>query len=270
MKEENAYILGTDTAELKRLGLQHQVWCKEAQDAYHNAGFTDGQTILDLGCGPGFATRELAFIVGDKGKVIGVDKSQAYIDHLERNAQQNGLNIQGICSDFADLQLEPSSLDGVYCRWALAWFPNPNEIIHKLMHALKPGGRLLFQEYYDWSTHQTQPSYPGLKYAISQSLKSFKDQEGDIDVGRYLPKMLSDAGCKILTTKPLLKMTPGNDFTWQWPKSFYHLYFPKLVEMGLLTEDECQQAFEDIKHLEHDAGATFCSPLVIEVLAEKL
>jgi ubiquinone/menaquinone biosynthesis C-methylase UbiE len=269
VKEENAYILGTDTEELKRLGLQHQVWSSEAQAAYKSAGFGAGQTLLDLGCGPGFVTRELAFIVGDSGKVIGVDKSQAYINHLNRDAEQNGLNIQGICSDFDDLQLTPNSLDGIYCRWALAWIPNPQEVINKLLHALKPGGKLVFHEYYDWSTHQTEPALPGLNHAITQCLKSFKEQPGDIDVGRYIPKYLSEAGCKILSTKPLLKMAQSRDLIWQWPKSFYHIYFPKLVEMGYLSPGECEQALDDVQHLEQNPSATLCCPMVIEIIAKK-
>ena len=64
MKEQNAYILGTDKEELHRLGIQHQVWASEAQKGWTLAGFTAGQTLLDLGCGPGFCTKELAMITG--------------------------------------------------------------------------------------------------------------------------------------------------------------------------------------------------------------
>ena len=269
MKEENAYILGTDTEELKRLGLQHQVWSSEAQAAYQHAGFGAGQVLLDLGSGPGFVTRELAFLVGDSGKVIGVDKSQAYINHLNRDAEQNGLNMQGICTDFDNLELLPNSLDGVYCRWAMAWIPNPQEIIEKLMPAIKPGGKFVFQEYYDWSTHQTEPALPGLNYAIAQCLKSFKEQPGDIDVGRFLPTYLAEAGCTILSTKPLAKMAQAKNVTWQWPKSFYHIYFPKLVDLGYLSPSECEQALDDMQALEQIPGSTLCCPLVIEVIAEK-
>ena len=61
-KEEGAYILGTDWQELHRLGVQHQIWAMEAHNGWLNAGFTAGHTLLDLGCGPGFCTTEMAFI----------------------------------------------------------------------------------------------------------------------------------------------------------------------------------------------------------------
>jgi ubiquinone/menaquinone biosynthesis C-methylase UbiE len=79
MKEQDAYILGTDTQELHRLGVQHQVWAEEAQHGWQLAKFRAGQTLLDLGCGPGFCTKELAYIAGETGKIIGVDLSPNYI-----------------------------------------------------------------------------------------------------------------------------------------------------------------------------------------------
>ncbi|NND52580.1 MAG: SAM-dependent methyltransferase, partial [Flavobacteriaceae bacterium] len=44
MKEQDAYILGTDTEELHRLGIQHQVWASEAQLGWKLAHFNAGQT----------------------------------------------------------------------------------------------------------------------------------------------------------------------------------------------------------------------------------
>ena len=84
-QEKNAYILGTDKDELYRLGLQHQVWASEAQRGWNLAQFSSGQTILDLGCGPGFCTKELAFITGPDGKTIGIDRSESYIEYLNKN-----------------------------------------------------------------------------------------------------------------------------------------------------------------------------------------
>ena len=136
-QERNAYILGTETAELHRLGLQHQVWASEAIKGWELAGFTAGHTLLDLGCGPGFCTTELAYITGEDGKVIGIDKSELYINFLNRVVQQFSLNIETQCTDFDTMQLHTNSLDGVYSRWAFAWIPNPQEIIAKLYKALK-------------------------------------------------------------------------------------------------------------------------------------
>ena len=269
MNESNAYILGTDPAELNRLGIQHQIWASEAQEGWDKAGFTAGQVLLDLGCGPGFCTREMAYLVGETGKVIGIDKSANYIHFLKNLAQSHSLNIEAIEADFNDMDLEPNSIDGMYCRWAMAWIPNPREILEKVARAMKPGAKMVLHEYYDWTTHQTEPQLPHLTHAIKQCYASFKEQPGDIDIGRHLPKMLSDMGLKIVGTRPMSKIASPAKASWQWPKSFYHIYFYRLVEAGYLTEQECQLALADHAKLEKDPNTTLCCPLLIEVIAEK-
>lgn len=269
MKEENAYILGTDTEELHRLGVQHQVWASEAQQGWNIAKFTAGMTLLDLGCGPGFCTKELAFVIGATGKVIGVDRSSGFIHHLEQLAKLHQLPIEGICNDFNELQLTDNSLDGMYCRWALAWIPNPEEILQKVKKALKPGGKMVIQEYYDWSTHQTEPSFPGLDKAIAAALRSFKISEGEIDIGRQLPKMLEALDMNIISLRLMPKLAQPNNLVWQWPKTFYYSYFPRLVEAGLLSQNDLKEALSNLNALENSQNSTICCPLMIEVIAEK-
>ncbi|NND16130.1 MAG: methyltransferase domain-containing protein [Eudoraea sp.] len=269
MSEEKAYILGTDKEELYRLGLQHQVWAEEAQIGWRLAGFGAGQTLLDLGCGPGYCTQELAFIAGMEGKVIGIDKSENYIHHLQHLINYRGLSGEAIHVDFDHMSLADNSLDGMYCRWALAWLPNPVEILQKVYKALKPGGRIVIHEYYDWSTLQTEPDMPALMTGIRATLRSFKESEGEIDIGRELPAELSKMGMKIISTRPMSKIATPRNVTWQWPKSFFYSYFPRLISMGYLSANEVENALAEMEALENIEGASICTPLMFEVIAEK-
>ena len=167
------------------------------------------------------------------------------------------------------MQLEPNSLDGMYCRWAMAWLSNPKEILKKIYDALKPGGRMVIHEYYDWATHQTEPEMPGLKKAIAAALKSFKDSPAEIDIGRELPTTLSKMGMKINNLRLMSKLATPDSVTWQWPKTFYHSYFPRVKDMGLLTEEDVLLALREVAILENTPGATLCCPIMIEVIAEK-
>lgn len=270
MKEQNEYILGTDREELHRLGLQHQVWASEAQKGWELAGFTAGQTILDLGCGPGFCTKELAFTVGNEGKVIGIDRSEHFIEFLKAINAQYGLNIEAVCSDFNDMQLEENSLDGVYCRWALAWIPNAKDVLLKVKKALKPGGKMVIHEYYDWSTHQTEPDLPGLTKAIQAALQSFKDQDGEIDIGRELPELFEKIGMKVSGVRLMTKLAKPDNLVWQWPRSFYYSYFPRLADAGYLSSDEVSIALNAMEALSKYKSATLFCPTVVEVIAEKV
>jgi len=269
MKEENSYILGTDAEELHRLGVQHQVWAEEAHHGWRKAEFHAGQTLLDLGSGPGFCSKELAYIAGKKGKVIAVDMSEAYIGHLKQITSLYQLNIKPVHANFDELVLQDSSIDGMYCRWALAWLTDPREILKNVYKALKPGGKMVIHEYYDWSTHQTEPKISALATGIAAALKSFKESPGEIDIGRELPKILEDMGMKVTGLRLMPKLATVNSLIWQWPKTFYKSYFPRLEQMGYLSNEEVSEALNDLITLENTKGATFFGPMMIEVIAEK-
>ena len=83
-ERERDYVLGTDDPEIARLGLQHAVWRERALAGWRRAGVKRGRTVVDLGCGPGYATLDLAEIVGPTGKVIAVDRSHRFLEALAR------------------------------------------------------------------------------------------------------------------------------------------------------------------------------------------
>src|SRR5262245_60894167 len=91
MSEERDYVLGTHDEEITRLALQHRAWRAQALAGWRHAGLTVGQTLLDIGCGPGYASLDLAEIVGPYGKIVAVDRSRRFLDHLESARRLRGL-----------------------------------------------------------------------------------------------------------------------------------------------------------------------------------
>jgi len=269
MSESNAYILDTDREELIRLGIQHEIWSEEAHRGWEVAGFRGGQTLLDLGCGPGYCSVEMAYRVGAAGKVVAVDRSESFIRHLDNMARQLQLNVETVCADFDKMILSYESLDGLYCRWALAWLPDPAAILARVIRALKPGATAVFHEYYDWSTHQVHPYREHLSRAIAAALASFKESDSEIDIGRQLPVILPPMGMTVVSTRLMAKLALPGNAVWQWPKTFYYSYLPRLVEMKRLTAGEAKQALQDVEDLEQVPGASICCPLMLEVVAQK-
>src|SRR5512140_1780945 len=85
MAAERDYVLGTHEEELARLGLQHRVWRPVVLDCWQRAGLTVGKRVLDVGAGPGYATVDLAEIVGPTGEVIALERSRKFIRAMEAN-----------------------------------------------------------------------------------------------------------------------------------------------------------------------------------------
>ena len=86
--QETPYLLGTHTEELERLRFQHTLWRPIAQAAWQRACLQKGQSVLDLGAGPGFAAADLADVVGAEGRVLGLERSEAYVAAGRRMAEQ--------------------------------------------------------------------------------------------------------------------------------------------------------------------------------------
>src|SRR6185503_16362618 len=140
---ERTYVLGTHDEEIERLGLQHRVWRPRVSLAWRKAGFTVGQTILDVGAGPGYATRDLAEIVGPTGHVWALERSRRFLDVIEayRDRDQS-TNIHPV---ELDLDVDPFptvEADGAWVRWVLCFVRHPREVLRKIARALRPGATL--------------------------------------------------------------------------------------------------------------------------------
>ena len=128
---------------------------------------------------------------------------------------------------------------------------------------------MVIQEYYQVSTFKTNPERPALRKAINAALKSFNESEFKINMGGYLPEYLEALGMRINHLRLISKLATPGSMTWEWPKTFFHNYFLRLVAMGYLDNHDVDDAIEDLQGLEMLSYATLCCPLVIEVVAEK-
>ncbi len=90
MTDEREYALGTNAAEIVRLGVQHRLQAASAIALWERANIRAGQTVLDLGCGPGYTSADLAGIVTSSGKVVAIDQSALFIEHLKRRQELLG------------------------------------------------------------------------------------------------------------------------------------------------------------------------------------
>ena len=152
--EENEYVLGTDDAELARLGFQHRLWSDEAIAHWKRAGFMPGMRILDLGSGPGFASRDLAQLVGHTGHITAADISKRYLDFINNTQQENlahlAAPIETHLVDAHNIDLPANSFDACYSRWVLSFTPDPMRIVNRIAQALKPGAPFAVQDYSNW------------------------------------------------------------------------------------------------------------------------
>src|ERR1700756_4827918 len=91
METERDYVLGTHDEEIARLGLQHRVWRAVVLKCWQRAGITVGKRVLDVGAGPGYATVDLAEIVGPTGEVVALERSNKFVSAMKERVRVRGL-----------------------------------------------------------------------------------------------------------------------------------------------------------------------------------
>jgi ubiquinone/menaquinone biosynthesis C-methylase UbiE len=264
------YILGTDAEELHRLGYQHRAWSKEAHALWHIAGFSQRQTLLDLGCGPGFTTFDLAGIVGSSGTVIAIDKSADYMHHLKGLMSAACVDhVDARTGDYMSLKIAKESLDGAYARWSLPWVDNPEEVVQLVVDGLKPGACFAVQEYLDWSTFCLYPKRQEVARVIEAALQGWTEMEGDINIGARLPRMFTEAGLVVEHIAPLSKIGRPCDLHWEWPSTFWKIYTLKLRDMGYLSNKEVEDFLQAWNEAEKDPSAFIFTPQMVEIIGRK-
>jgi phosphatidylethanolamine/phosphatidyl-N-methylethanolamine N-methyltransferase len=102
-----------------------------------------GDSVLELGCGPGNSFAALRDQVGETGRVVGVDYSAGMVGRAKRRVRQEGWeNVDVVRGDATTLGIEPGSFDAVYAAMSLTAMPDPDAAIREAFTVLQNGGRI--------------------------------------------------------------------------------------------------------------------------------
>lgn len=267
---EQEYILGTHDEELHRLRFQHQVWVGQAWALFGAAGLRAGDTVLDLGCGPGFTSFELAHVVGPSGRVIARDRSPRFISWLEQQCEALGLEqIEPSLGPVEGLELSPGSLDAAYARWLLCWVSDPAAVLERVADCLRPGGALLVQDYLDWGTLRLLPHQAAFDAAVQGCLRSYRLAGGTIDIAEHLPGLAQRCGLLLERFEPVERIGRAGSLEWRWIQTFFASYLPKVVAAGLLDPADARESLAAFERLSHDPHALCVTPLVADIVLRK-
>jgi arsenite methyltransferase len=104
------------------------------------AQIKEGNTVIDLGSGAGNDAFVARKIVGEKGKIIGVDFSEAMIAKARANADKVGFaNVEFRLGDIESLPITSNVADVIVSNCVLNLVPNKHKVFSEIYRVLKPG-----------------------------------------------------------------------------------------------------------------------------------
>ncbi|MDO7905189.1 methyltransferase domain-containing protein [Paenibacillus sp. JX-17] len=104
-----------------------------------------GMRVLDVGCGSGAITKGIAEQAGPDGQVVGIDSSKQLIEEArERYGEIPNLHFE--IGDIYNLKYE-GVFDIVSASRILQWLSRPQDALHQMKKAARPGGRVLVLDY---------------------------------------------------------------------------------------------------------------------------
>ena len=134
----------------------------DVRHALARAGIRAGETVLELGPGPGAFTVDAAERAGPEGRLIAVDIQPEMIEQVEARVRRAGLtNVETHVASAYDLPLDDDIVDRAFLITVLPEIPDPVRGLREVYRVLRPGGIVSISEEF------VDPDYPLRKTTVA-------------------------------------------------------------------------------------------------------
>jgi ubiquinone/menaquinone biosynthesis C-methylase UbiE len=235
----------------------------DTADLLARAGVRPGMRCLDLGCGGGEVTFEIARLVGAEGHVTGVDMDEVKLSLGRGAAGERGLiNVEFRVANVDDWD-EPAAYDLVYCRFLLQHLSRPVDLLRRMWAAVAPGGAIVVEDA-DFAGLFCHPPNDGFDLYARLYPRVLERRGGDAAIGRKLYRYFLEAGIP----DPELKLVQRADAVGEAKTlslTTLEATADAIVEERLASSDEVNAALADLAAFTADPGTVVGDPRVFQL-----
>jgi ubiquinone/menaquinone biosynthesis C-methylase UbiE len=265
----SVYVMGRTSEEYERLRRQSELLESITSSVLDRAGLSSGMSCLDVGCGPGEVMRLMADRVGPTGRIVGIDVDgrlgREALSVLKSKGYQQCSFIEGNLERLEQIGSAPFDL--VFARLLLMHLDDPILALRKMYCQVKPGGRIVVQDYY-FPTIDSYPAIEPLAEFNKVFFGAYEKTGTETRMGIKLPEFFIEAGMGppegTDVTGLLLPMRVGAEML----AAVYRSLLPVALKHGVTTEERSGSFFEDIRKSE-SASYHILWPLLISAWRQK-
>jgi ubiquinone/menaquinone biosynthesis C-methylase UbiE len=203
---------------------------------------TAGQRLLDVGCGPGTITVDLAARVAP-GEVVGIDVAPEVVEQARAHAAAAGQgNVTFAAGDFRTAGLAPASFDVVHAHQVLQHLRDPVGALRAMAALARPGGLVAVRDS-DYAGFVWAPADERLDRWLDLYLAVTQRNGAEANAGRWLLRWAHEAGLReVAYTTSTWTFATAEDRAWWgglWAERCTATTFAaQAVEYGLATPDD--------------------------------
>ena len=217
-----------------------------------SASVKPGESILDIGCGTGFLTFDMAPIVGESGYILALDPKPSMVE-ATKDRCAGFCQIEVKQGDITSIPSSKTQFDLVTCTQVLLYVENIDKALSEMFRVLKPGGRIAILET-DWQSVVINSGFPELTRTI---IDAWDTTVSSPNLPKKLTKLLLDKRFHSIKSKviPLLNSEylpdsfSGSAIEWL-PKTAY--------KRGGISRTQGKLWVEDLKQRGKDGNYFFC------------
>lgn len=261
------YLLGDSRRESARLRHQASIWDPTAHALFDRLKVKRGWRVLEIGPGQGSLHMDLRRRV--RGPVDAVEPSLVFAERLRARCRHDGYSSGELWqSNLMDAALPAAAYDLIFARWVFLFLPNPEAHVKKLLHALKPGGRLAIEDYSRWTLRMV-PEPPEWENFLKADAAFFESQGGDVNIGARLPQLYEKAGLKVVDIAATTKYGRPGNAEWKWLTTYFLGVLPRYAEFRPFTPAQANALRRHWLACAKRKTSLLISPTVLDVVGVK-
>jgi ubiquinone/menaquinone biosynthesis C-methylase UbiE len=222
---------------------------------------------VDLGCGPGLVTLELAARIGPSGSVLGIDTDPVKLDLARQAAAQRDLTNVEFRQLDVEAWNESSHYDLIYSRFLLSHLSSAAALTDKMLHAAKPSGIAIVEDT-DFSALVACPRSPAIDRYVSWYRQVVANRGGNADIGPCLYRLLQSAAwqnIEVSISQPAFATGEGKRNCWITLQNIKD----SIVHDGLASPADVDQILDDMTRFLEDSATVVTSPRIFQVIGRK-